>query len=103
MGLIDLPTPTAMYEGVKDAQLGRKEVDAFVSASYSAWISFMWRSGTAKWALWFGEGQAMQDSATAMYLTLCELQTKNFLTLTVPEDLLSSDNLSRFQTRQETK
>jgi hypothetical protein len=100
MGLIDLPTPTAMYEGVKDAQLGRKEVDAFVSASYSAWISFMWRSGTAKWALWFGEGQAMQDSATAMYLTLRELETKGFLVLTVPSDMLLPDNLARFRTEK---
>jgi hypothetical protein len=58
----------------------------------------MWRSGSAKWVLITGEGQALKDAATAMYLSLSALEKKGFLSLTVPKDLLDADNLSRFQT-----
>ena len=100
MGLIDFPDPVAMFEGGKNANLERDVINSLVSTAYSAWISAMWRSGSAKWANWTGEGQAMKDAATAMYLSLRELEKKNFLTLTVPKDLLDADNLSRFQTEQ---
>jgi hypothetical protein len=103
MGLIDFPDPVAMFEGGKTAGLEREIVNSLVSAAYSAWITAMWRSGAAKWALWAGEGQAMKDAATATYLSLRELEQKNFLTLTVPSDLLAPDNLSRFQTEQKIK
>lgn len=103
MGLIDFPDPVAMFEGGKTAGLEREIVNSLVSAAYSAWISAMWRSGSAKWALWAGEGQAMKDAATATYLSLRELENKNFLTLTVPQDLLDADNLSRFQTEKQIK
>jgi len=69
-----------------------------VSMLYSAQITFMWRSGSSKWALWAGEGKALQDAATAMYLSLQSLEAKNFLTLTVPQDMLAADNLSKFET-----
>jgi len=99
MGLITLPDPVSMFEAGKTAGLERQIVNAFVSAAYSAWITLTWRSGSAKWALWMGEGQAMRDAATAMYLSLTSLEAKNFLTLTVPQDLLNADNLSKFQTQ----
>ena len=103
MGLIDCPDPVAMFEGAKNANLERQEINALVSAAYSAWICTVWRSGSAKWATFTGEGQALKDAATAMYLSLSELEAKNFLTLTVPKDLLDADNLSRFQTEHKTK
>jgi hypothetical protein len=40
----------------------------------------------------------MQDAATAAYLSLEALEAKNFLTLTVPTDMLDAANVSRFQT-----
>lgn len=103
MGLIDFPDPISMFEGAAQAKLEREVINSFVSATYSAWITSMWRSGDAKWANWTGEGQAMKDAATSMYLSLVDLQAKNFLSLTVPTDMLSADNLSRFETRKVVK
>jgi hypothetical protein len=103
MGLVDFPDPVSMFEGAKTAGLEREVVNALVSSAYSAWISAMWRSGSAKWVLITGEGQALKDAATAVYLSLRNLQTKGFLTLTVPEDMLAADNLARFQTEEKTK
>ena len=103
MGLLNLPDPVSMYEGAKTAGLEREVANALVSSAYSAWISAMWRSGSAKWAVFTGEGQALKDAATAMYLTLSRLETKNFLVLTVPQDLLDANNLSRFETERMTK
>jgi hypothetical protein len=103
MGLIDFPDPVSMFEGAATAKLEREVVNSVMSAAYSAWISFVWRSGAAKWADWTGEGQAMKDAATSMYLSLRDLEDKKFLTLTVPQDLLDSNNLARFQTEEKTK
>jgi len=104
MGLIDFPDPVAMFEGGKTAGLEREIVNSLVSAAYSASITAMWVSGSAKWALWAGEGQAMKDAATVMYLSLSKLETKHFLTLTVPKDLLATDNINRFlQTEAQQK
>src|SRR5579871_4179580 len=102
MGLIDLPDPLSMFEGAKTAGLDREVINALVSSTYSAWISFTWRSGSAKWADWTGEGQALKDAAIAMYLSLSTLERKGFLTLTVPNDLLTAANLSKFQTERKT-
>lgn len=102
MSLFSLPDPVSMFESAKTAGLEREIANSLVSAAYSAWISFMWRSGSAKWAIWSGEGQGMKDAATAMYLSLRELEKKNFLTLTVPQDLLDPNNLSKFQTEKIT-
>jgi hypothetical protein len=99
MGLIDAPNPVAWFEGAKNSGMERDELNAFVSMAYSAQISFLWRSGSSKWAQWIGEGKALQDAATAMYLSLGNLQKKNFLCLTVPQDMLAADNLSKFQTQ----
>jgi len=98
MGLLEFPNPVGWYEGAKNANLQRDEINAFVSMAYSAQISFLWRSGASKWAQWIGEGKALQDAATAMYLTLSQLESARFLTLSVPKDLLEPDNLARFQT-----
>jgi hypothetical protein len=103
MNLIGIPDPVSMFEAAANGKLERAEVNALVSAAYSASITAMWRSGSAKWADWTGEGQALKDAATAMYLSLSTLEAKNFLTLTVPKDLLDAANLSRFQTEEKTK
>ena len=103
MGLIDFPDPVSMFEGASNAKLEREVINSIISAAYSAWISFVWRSGSTKWAMWTGEGQAMKDAATSMYLSLRDLEQKKFLCLTVPQDLLDADNLSRFQTEEKTK
>lgn len=103
MGLISIPDPVSIFESAKTAGLERAEVNALASAYYSALITAMWRSGSSKWAQFIGEGQALQDAATAMYLSLTKLESKNFLTLTVPQDLLDAANLSRFQTEEQEK
>jgi hypothetical protein len=100
MGLVDFPDPVSMFEGAKNAGLEREVINALMSAAYSAWITFMWESGDAKWIDWAGEGQALKDAATTAYLSLVALETKKFLTLTVPKDLLDAANLSRFQTQE---
>ncbi len=98
MPLLNFPDPVSWYEGAKNAGLQRDELNAFVSMLYSAQITFLWRSGSSKWAQFIGEGQALQDAATAMYLSLEHLEKKQFLSLTVPSDLLDASNLARFQT-----
>ncbi len=98
MALLDFPNPVSWWESAKNAGLERETANAFLSMLYSAQISFLWRSGSAKWAQWTGEGQALKDAATAMYLSLESLEKKNFLVLTVPADMLAADNLSRFIT-----
>lgn len=100
MGLVDFPDPVSMFEGAKTAGLEREVINALMSAAYSAWITFMWKSGAAKWLDWSGEGQALKDAATAGYLSLRTLEKKNFLSLTVPQDLLDPNNLARFQTEE---
>src|SRR5579885_3069600 len=97
MALIEF-NPVSWFEGAKTSGLERAELNAFVSIAYSAQISFLWRSGSSKWAQWTGEGKALQDAATAMYLTLSRLESAKFLTLSVPQDLLEPDNLAKFQT-----
>jgi hypothetical protein len=104
MGLFQIPDPVSMLESAKNAGLERKVAIALISSTVSATIAGMWRSGSAKWADWTGEGQALKDAATVMYLTLSRQQVEGTpLTLTVPNDLLSADNLSRFQTESQTK
>lgn len=103
MGLFSIPNPVSIFESVINAKLEREAANALMSASYSATISFLWRSGSSKWAQFTGEGKALQDAATVLYLTLSELESKNFLTFTVPKDLLDPDNLSRFQSESNSK
>ena len=98
MGLIDFPNVADWITSIKDDDQKRALINSAASAAYSAWITFTWRQGSSKLALWLGEGQALQDSAVAMYLTLRDLERKNLITLTVPQDLLESSVLSKFQT-----
>lgn len=100
MGLIDFPDPVSMFEGAKNAGLEREIANSLVSTAYSAWIAAIWRSGSAKWAQFTGEGQALKDAATSAYLSLTGLETSSFLHLTVPLDLLDPNNLARFRTEQ---
>ena len=98
MGLIDFPDPGAIFNSFKTGALERETLNAILSAMYSSYISGLWAEGCGKWAIWTGAGEGLKDAATASYLSLRELEKKGFLTLTVPKDLLSADNLSRFQT-----
>ena len=100
MGFLSIPDPIS---DVLASKLEREVVNSILSAAYSSWITFMWRSGSAKWADWSGEGQAMKDAAVSAYLSLRELETKKFLTLTVPTDLIAAANSGRFQTETQEK
>jgi hypothetical protein len=102
MGLIDFPDPGAIFNSFKTGSLERDAMNAILSAMYSGYISALWSEGVSKWAIWSGAGQGLKDAATATYLSLRELEKKNFLSLTVPKDLLAADNLSRFQTQFHT-
>lgn len=101
--MFDIPDPIAMYESARTAGLERDVANAFVSAMLSSTISGMWSSGAAKWAGWSGEAQALKDAATAMYLSLQKEMKPGFLVLTVPQEMLTADNLSRFQTEEKIK
>jgi hypothetical protein len=103
VGLFDIPDPVSIFESAKTSGLEREAMNALMSASYSATITAMWRSGSAKWADFTGEGQALKDAATAMYLTLSQQLKPGFLTLTVPQDLLDANNLARFETELKVK
>jgi hypothetical protein len=103
MGLIDFPDPGSIFNSFKTGGLERDALNAVLSAMYSGYISALWSEGVSKWALWSGSGQGLKDAATATYLSLRDLETKKFLTLTVPKDLLDPANLNRFQTTEEKK
>src|SRR5256885_16235862 len=102
MSLLEFPNPVTWVTTLKDDNQKRELINATMSALYSSYISFLWRSGSSRWAQYIGEGKALQDSAVAMYLSLRELQKKNFLVLTVPSDMLSADILSHFQSERIT-
>ena len=97
MGLISLPDPVSMFETAANGKLEREAANAFVSSSLSGWISFLWSLGQKTL---FGIGPALQAMATAQFLSLRELETKSFIVLTVPKDLLSADNLSKYETEK---
>lgn len=100
MGLLNFPNPVEWIASAKDDSEKRTLVNATMSALYSAQITFLWETGRR--SLW-GEGRALQRTATAIYLTLSVLEQKNLITLTVPKDLLAADNLSQFQTERKVK
>lgn len=102
MALLEF-NPVAWAESAKNAGLEREVVNALISTALSAQIAFMWESGASKLAQWIGEGRAMQDAATAMYLSLQQLEKSNFLVLSVPKELLDANNLARFQTEFKTE
>ncbi len=100
MGLIDFPDVVGMFEGAKNAGLEREAANALVSAACSGYLTFLWETGKRKWL--GSEGPALQRTAVAMYLTLSRLESKNFLTLTLPKDMLDPDLLSQFQSERIT-
>jgi hypothetical protein len=103
MALLEFPNPADWINSFKLGDLERRAANAAMSAAYSSYISGLWSEGKSKWFTLSGTGQGLMDAATAAYLSLRELEAKGFLTLTVPKDLLSADNLARFQTEQKTK
>ena len=82
----------------------RSRMQSF-SAAASSYITGLWSEGKAvqKWKFLSAQGPALCDMATATYLSLREMERKGFLILTVPEDLLDPNNLSRFQTERKIK
>lgn len=103
MGLLDFPNPVDWITGIKDDDQKRALINATMSALYSAQITMLWETGKAAEGKWWGsEGPAFKKTATSMYLTLRTLEQKNLITLTVPQDLLDPDNLSKFQTERKT-
>lgn len=100
MGLFNIPDPVSIFENAKNSGLEREEINALVSCGYSALIALLWSSANSRCVSWLGLTQALKDQATAIYLSLHQLEGKNFLTLTVPKDLLDPDNLARFTTEQ---
>src|SRR5204863_10059023 len=97
MSLLEFPNPAEWIASAKDDNQRRELINATMSAFYSAQITFLWETGRRK--LW-GEGAALQRTATSMYLTLTTLEKKGLITLTVPRDLLDANNLSQFQTER---
>jgi hypothetical protein len=101
MGLFNIPDPVSMFETALNGKLEREAENSLMSCMYSGVLSFFWRLGSA--GIKFGLGPALQDMATAQYLSLTNLEAKNFLTLTVPKDMLDADNLAKFETSQVVK
>lgn len=100
MNLFSLPDPVSMFESAVNGKLEREAANAFASSALSGWLAFVWRLGARNL---LGLGPALRDMATAQYLTLRQGETKNFLTLSVPKDMLDPDNLSKFETEWKTK
>lgn len=97
MSLLEFPNPVSWITAAKDDDQKREMLNAMMSMFCSAQITLLWETGKRK--LW-GEGPALQKTATSMYLCLRELEKKGFLTLTVPSDMLEADNLSKFQSER---
>lgn len=102
MDLISFPNPVSWFESARNAGLERQEINALVSALYSAQLTFLWESGKSL-PFWKSGGTALQKAAVAQYLTLNSLESRNFLTLTLPKDMLNPDILSQFQTESKSK
>ena len=100
MNLLEFPNPAEWINSVKDADQKRTLINATVSALYSAQITLLWETGRRK--LW-GEGTALQRTATSMYMTLQALEKKGLIVLTVPKDLLEKSNLDQFEIERVTK
>lgn len=97
MGVIDFPDPVSWLESAKSAGMERDAANTVLSAAYSFWVTGMWSLGQSRF-FWF-----LRDAATAMYISLAQLEKKGLLALTVPTALLENANVSRFQTTEVTK
>lgn len=103
MGIFQIPDPVSMVNSYKDGSLERQTAEAFASVILSNYITGLWAQGSSTLFGWFGEGQAARDMATVAYLSLTSKKELPWLVLTVPKDLLSADNLSRFQSQFQSK
>jgi hypothetical protein len=92
MGLFDF-NPVDWFESAVNGKLEREAANALLSAAFSAQINFLWSVPL----------QCCKDAATAIYLSLQGLETKNFLRLTINQQLRDPANLSRFITEEKTK
>lgn len=101
--MFEFPNFADWIGSFKMGELERKLANAAFSAACSSYISGLWSEGVSKWFTWSGTGQGLKDAATAAYLSLRQLESAGFLTLTVPKDLLDANNLARFQTEYKTK
>lgn len=101
MALFEFPNPGDWVASFKDDTQKRKAINAAMSAAYSSYISGLWSEGSAKWL--GSTGQGLKDAATAAYLSLRDLEGKDFITLSVPKELLDPNNLARFQTEKVVK
>jgi len=85
-------------------KLEREAGNAAASALASMAITHLWSQGNEMNGWWKSEGDVLKDDAMALYVTLSKLEEKNFLTLTVPGDLLADTNRrAKFQTEAKTK
>jgi hypothetical protein len=87
-----------LWQQVAMGKLEREIANAGASALASMLVTGLWSQGVHLSTKWFGnEGEVLKDQAVAAYLTLKALEEKNFLTLTVPVDLLADNNrMSKF-------
>ena len=97
MGFIDFPNPADWFESAKNSGMERDVANTVLSGVYSFWIAGMWSLGQRKYLSF------VADAATAMYLSLSDLQKKGLLALTVPKAMLAANNLSKFETILITK
>ncbi len=93
-----------LWQQVAMGKLEREIANAGASALASMLVTGLWSQGNHLSAKWFGtEGEVLKDQAMAAYLTLSVLETKGFLTLTVPQDLLADVNRkAKFETERIT-
>lgn len=97
MGFLDFPNPSDWIESAKNGGFEREAANTVLSAVYSFWVTGMWSLGQSRF-FWF-----LRDAATAMYISLAQLEKKGLLALTVPTALLENANVSRFQTTEAVK
>jgi|SRR5690348_1814232 len=97
---ISPPNPVSWFESYANGKIERDITKAVLSTIYSNYITLLFETGRKK--LW-GEGAALQATARATYLCLQPLVNKGLLALTVPQDLLDADAMSKFQSEYSKK
>lgn len=82
------------------AKLESHLANAIASSQLSGWVTFLWTLGKKNL---LGFGPAFQAMATAQLQSLRQLETKGFLVLTVPNEMLAPENLAKYQTEFKAK
>jgi len=86
-----------IFQSVANGKLEREIGNALASTLATNLITGLWSQGSQKWLR--SEGEVLKDMAMGTYLTLRTLESKGFLTLTVPQDMLKDVNrMAKFQT-----